>query len=188
MTPEEKAEPDFVTTPQYRVPEREVALPVGLNWVIAFRDIARATDARTMIAAALPRSGAGNTLPLILPDENSVLSPALWNLCAIALDCVVRQKAQSTHLNWYIVEQLPVIPSDAYNVTRFGTKSALEIVTEAVVELTYTAHDMAPFAVDMGYVNADGSVKPPFVWDENHRLHLRAKLDALPSLRNNRPG
>lgn len=109
-----------------------------------------------------------------------MLSPALLgNLGAIGLDYVVRQKAQSTHLNWYIVEQLPIIPADTYNSTRFGNKSALEIVTEAVLELTYTAHDMAPFAVDMGYVNEDGSVKPPFVWDEDRRLHLRAKLDAL---------
>lgn len=180
VAPEEKADPDFLTTPQYWVPEREVTLPAGLGWTIAFRDIARATDARTMIAAALPRIGAGNTLPLILPDEHSVLSPALLgNLGAIGLDYVVRQKAQSTHLNWYIVEQLPIIPADTYNSTRFGNKSALEIVTEAVLELTYTAHDMAPFAVDMGYVNEDGSVKPPFVWDEDRRLHLRAKLDAL---------
>jgi len=47
------------------------------------------------------------------------------------------------------------------------------------VELTYTAHDMAPFARDMGYVNENGDVKPPFAWDEERRLHLRAKLDAL---------
>ncbi|MER9924135.1 BREX-1 system adenine-specific DNA-methyltransferase PglX [Mesorhizobium sp. M0048] len=180
VTPEEKADPDFLTTPQYWVPEREITLPMNLGWTIGFRDIARATDARTMIAAALPRTGAGNTLPLILPDGQSILlSALLGNLCAIGLDYVVRQKAQSTHLNWYIVEQLPVIPPDTYSVAYFGDKTALEIVTEAVLELTYTAHDMAPFAVATGYVNEDGSVKPPFVWDENRRLHLRAKLDAL---------
>ena len=32
---------------------------------------------------------------------------------------------------------------------------------------------MAPFAKDMGY---DG---PPFIWDEEERRHLRARLDAL---------
>ena len=42
-----------------------------------------------------------------------------------------------------------------------------------VLRLTYTAHDMAPFAKDMGY---DG---PPFIWDEEERRHLRARLDAL---------
>jgi len=48
-----------------------------------------------------------------------------------------------------------------------------------VLELTYTAHDMVPFARDMGHVDAAGEVLPPFIWDEDRRLHLRAKLDAL---------
>ena len=42
-----------------------------------------------------------------------------------------------------------------------------------MLRLTYTAHDMAPFARDLGY---DG---PPFIWDEEERRHLRARLDAL---------
>ena len=45
--------------------------------------------------------------------------------------------------------------------------------------MTYTAHDMAPFARDMGYVNERGEVNPPFTWDGDRRLHLRAKLDAV---------
>ena len=54
-----------------------------------------------------------------------------------------------------------------------------EIVREAVLELTYTAHDMAPFACDLGHVDAAGEVRPPFIWDEERRLKLRAKLDAV---------
>jgi hypothetical protein len=53
-------------------------------------------------------------------------------------------------------------------------------VRDEVLGLTYTAHDMAPFARDMGFIDPDaGNVKPPFVWDEVDRLHRRAKLDAL---------
>ena len=48
-----------------------------------------------------------------------------------------------------------------------------------MLELTYTAHDIAGFAVDMGYVDEEGNVKPPFVWDEERRLHLKCQLDAL---------
>ena len=47
------------------------------------------------------------------------------------------------------------------------------MVRDHVLRLTYTAHDMAPFAKDLGY---DG---PPFPWDEEERRHLRARLDAL---------
>ena len=92
---------------------------------------------------------------------------------------MVRQKAQSTHLNWYIVEQLPVVPPSRYEAVSFGPKTAGEILREAVLELTYTAHDMAPFARDMGYVDEMGEVKPPFTWNEGRRLILRSKLDAV---------
>ena len=50
---------------------------------------------------------------------------------------------------------------------------------EAVLELTYTAHDMAPFARGLGYVDETRTVRPPFRWDEERRLRLRAKLDAV---------
>ena len=180
---ERKADPAFVPTPQYWVPKKEISFPANLNWTIAFRDIARATDARTMIAAAIPAVGLGNTLPALVSEgggddsANAVL--LLANLGAVVLDFVARQKVQSTHLNWYIVEQLPVVPPERYRIVSFGPKTAKEIVREAVLELTYTAHDMAPFARDMGHVDEAGQVLPPFRWNDNRRLRLRAKLDAL---------
>ena len=41
-----------------------------------------------------------------------------------------------------------------------------------MLELTYTAWDLEPFAKDCGY---DG---PPFRWDEERRFLLRCELDA----------
>lgn len=183
ITPEQKADPDFSPVPQYWVPASEVEFPAGLDWLIAFRDIARATDMRTMIAAAIPLCGVGNTAPIIVPDDvenyRRFADRLLGNLGALVFDYVVRQKAQSTHLNWYIVEQLPVVPPQSFDDLHFGPKTAGEIIREIVLELTYTAHDMAPFAHDMGHVGTDGIVKPPFSWDEERRLKLRAKLDAV---------
>ena len=78
---------------------------------------------------------------------------------------------RARHLNWYIVEQLPVIAPPT--TTAFGPTTARDLVRDHVLRLTYTAHDMAPFARDLGY---DG---PPFIWNEEERRHLRARLDAL---------
>ena len=113
ISDEQKANPAFVPTPQYWVPSKAVSFPGGLQWAISFRDIARATDARTMITAAVPLAGLGNTAPAIFPEDTGHTAPdlalLLGNLGAVVLDFVVRQKAQTTHLNWYIVEQFPVV-------------------------------------------------------------------------------
>ena len=57
--------------------------------------------------------------------------------------------------------------------SQFGDKTAREIVQDHVLRLTYTSHDMEPFARDLGYNG------PPFKWDPEERRHLRARLDAL---------
>lgn len=85
---------------------------------------------------------------------------------------------QGQNLNWYLVEQLPIIPLAAYG-RRFGAMTAREIVAREVLRLTYTAHDMAPFARDMGHVDQAGKVLAPFHWDEADRRQRRARLDAL---------
>lgn len=169
------ANPSLLATPRYWVQ----SAAHHLQWSLSFRDIARATDARTMIAAFLPYTTAGHTLPLVTADVSlAEQANLIGNLNSILFDYVVRQKIQSTHLSWYLVEQLPVMPPKAYT-RAFGSKTAADIVREAVLELTYTAHDMAPFARDMGHLDEAGEVLPPFIWDEERRLHLRAKLDAL---------
>ena len=120
--------------------------------------------------------GLWNTLPLLSgnnPSLTAQLAASLTaNLNSLCLDFIVRQKAQGTHLNWFIVEQLPVIAPADYD-RQFGATTARTLVRNHVLRLTYTAHDMAPFARDLGH---DG---PPFPWDEEERRHLRARLDAL---------
>jgi hypothetical protein len=51
ITPDQKADPAFFPQPQYWVNSENVRWPSPYDWVIAFRDIARSSDVRTMIAA-----------------------------------------------------------------------------------------------------------------------------------------
>ena len=174
VTQAQHADPNFLPQTQYWVPAHnvEAALPQSRGYALGFRDITNPTNERTVIASIVPWAGYGNTVPLLLSADPLATAYLMANLNAICVDFVARQKAQGTHLNWYIVEQLPVIAPDAYD-QKFGNKTARDLIRDHVLRLTCTAHDMAPFARDLGY---DG---PPFSWDEEERRHLRARLDAL---------
>ena len=171
------ADPGFLPQSQYWVPAEDVEpdFPHSLACAIGIRHITRPTDVRTVIASIVPRSGFGHSMFLLLPGFDFGVTDAclvLGNLNTFCLDYVARQKMGGTNFSWYIVEQLPVIAPDDYD-RPFGSTTARELVRDHVLRLTYTAHDLAPFARDLGY---DG---PPFRWDEEERRHLRARLDAL---------
>ena len=168
------ADPGFLPQTQYWVPavNVEYALPESPGYTLGFRDIARPTDIRTVIASIVPWAGYGNKVPLFVSHDTTAVTCLVANLNSMCLDFVARQKIQGTSLNLYIVEQIPVIAPDDYD-RQFGSTTARDLVRDHVLRLTYTAHDMKPFARDLGY---DGQ---PFVWDEEERRHLRARLDAL---------
>ncbi len=171
------ADPAFLPQSRYWAPNRDVnrAMSASLNWTIAYRRIARTTDVRTMIAAIGPHAAYEvNANNIQFPNEMNAISPCLIvaMLNSIPFDYVARQKIQGTTLNWFIVEQLPVIAAGDYG-RQFGNTTARDLVRDHVLRLTYTSHDMAPFARDLGHAG------PPFTWDEEERRHLRARLDAL---------
>ena len=170
---EQHRNPDWLPDPQFWVLKSETTYPEA-SCLLAFKNVTAPTNMRSMIAALIPAVGAGNSLPLVSTGGRSRDAALLLaNFNATILDFVARQKIQGQNLNWFIVEQLPVVPPDRFEAVRFGPKTAGEIVRESVLELTYTAHDMAPFARELGH---DG---PPFAWDEGRRLALRARLDAV---------
>ena len=187
--------------PQYWVFASD--LPHEAPYSLAFKDVTAPTNMRTMIAAVLPRAALGNTLPALLPEPGlsvpeyaRVAGLLLANLGSFAFDFVARQKVQGQHLNWFVVEQLPVIAPRRFDIAlpaAFATRmretglmnghhaqpTVADFVLPQVLALSYTAHDLAPFARDMGYVDATGEVLPPIVWDDEDRRARLAALDAL---------
>ncbi|MGH7757282.1 MAG: Eco57I restriction-modification methylase domain-containing protein, partial [Vulcanimicrobiaceae bacterium] len=178
-TEEQHADPDWLPQPQFWIAQDDViANEPGLSWSIGFKDVTAPTNARTMIAAIVPEAGLGNTLPAILRGADSGCTfaekaPALLaNLNSLAYDYLARQKVQGQHLNWFIVEQLPLIAPDAY-AQPLGAITVSDFVRGEVLRLSYTAHDLGAFARDLGYAGA------PFAWDAEDRRHRMARLDAL---------
>ena len=64
------------------------------------------------------------------------------------------------------MKQLALLPPSAYQ------DADLEVIVPRVLELTYTAEDLRPWAEDLGYQG------DPFPWDPDRRRILRAELDA----------
>jgi hypothetical protein len=185
LTDDDHRDPARQPVPRYWIQASKSGWDAPTDWCLALKDVTSVTNARTTITAIIPRFGAGHTLPVLFPakgdDAPAYVKSAplvLANLNSVILDYLARQKVHGNHLAWYLLEQLPVVPAAAY-ARMFGSKSAADIVREAVLELSYTSHDLASFARDLGHVDAAGRALPPFVWDEDRRLMLRAKLDAL---------
>jgi hypothetical protein len=135
-------------------------------WFLAYRDVARATDERSMIALALPREPASIKLPILGFSQVARGELLLANFNSLPFDYVARQKIGGISLSFFILKQLPVIPIRRYEA------NDISYINCRLVELSYTDTSMAPFARDLGY---DG---PPFAWNDDRRARLRAELDA----------
>lgn len=197
----QKQSPDFFATPQYWVERTGIPDSQRFEWALGFRAIARPTDARTLIATVIPASAVGNSLPLLLPLSAAAVSAGQMaclqaNLSSLVCDFCMRQKVQGSNINWYILEQLPVIPPERFDAplpAAFAAKmradglmnghhpepTVADFVVPQVLALSYTAHDLAPFARDLSYVDAQGQVLPPFTWNAEDRRMRTAALDAL---------
>jgi hypothetical protein len=93
-------------------------------------------------------------------------------LCCFPFDFVARQCIAGSHLNFFILKQLPVLLTKQYDCQISKEEKLSRLIFRRVLELIYTSWDLEAFAKDCGY---DG---PPFVWNEERRSKIRAELDA----------
>jgi hypothetical protein len=172
--------PEFTAEPRYWVDEKTVSLFLGeaeAPAYLCYKDVTSSTNQRTMIAAFVPRAGVVNSAPMMLTGPQVAPRSAsclLANLNSFAYDFVARQKVGGLHLNFFIVEQLPTLPPDAYAARcPWDKRQTLETwISQRVLRLTCTANDMKPLG------QAAGLDPPVHKWDEAERADLAAELDA----------
>ena len=179
IPPERKDNPHYQPEPQYWVPEEDAVARLdekwSREWLIGWRDITRAVDQRTVFASLIPRAAVGHKFLLMMPSVEPRLTAALYgNLCSFALDYTARQKVGGSSLTYFTMRQLPVIAPAVYGRAALWTPASrvVDWLLPRVLELTYTAWDLEPFAQDCGWSG------PPFRWDEERRFLLRCELDA----------
>jgi len=169
-TAERHTDPFFAVLPRYWISEVDVP---SMKWLLALRLISHATNDRTCVAQVLPRAGLGHSLAYLVTNARQS-EPFLYaNLSSFAFDFVVRQKMGGLNLSFFIVKQLPVLPPSTYSEpVSWDCVGLGQWLLPRVVELTFTAWDLEPFARDVGYEG------PPFRWNDQRRFLLRAELDA----------
>lgn len=115
------------------------------NWFLAFRDMANYKLERTATCAMLPKYGIGNSAPLLFFANFNSLNISVFSASfnSIVFDYFVRQKISGTHLNFFLVKQFPILPPSHY------TEKNFHFIVPRVIELTYTAWDIKPFADDV---------------------------------------
>lgn len=178
LTDKQHDDPECEPLARYWVKQSEVDAKLkdrwDREWLLGWRDIARASDSRTFVPSVFPSSAAGDKFLLAMPDEpgSGCLLHAAWS--TLAFDYVTRQKLSSASMKYFIVKQLACPSPEQFNrPTPWQSSDSLATwVKPHILELAYTSYRLRPYAQELD------DDHPPFRWDPERRALLRADLDA----------
>ncbi len=130
-----------------------------------------------MIACMLPKLPSNNLIVSLTTGKDTIGKDAALLLAVLnsfPADYFARLKISENLLKNVLFEvPMPSSPEFLLAQTWPASNSSLADGTlSRILELTYTAWDLAPFAQDCGWSG------PPFRWDEERRFLLRCELDA----------
>ncbi len=120
----------------------------------------------------LPENAMSDCAPVIrLSDaESEALMVSVFN--SFVFDYCTRNAMGGTDLSYFIIEQLPVPRPGHFMQSIDSNFTYREFIVPRVLELTYTAWNLQPFAVEVGYNG------PPFRWNDERRFLIKCEIDA----------
>ena len=153
------------------------------SYYIAFRDVARAADARTCIASLMPSGiAAGHKAPLVFTSRSLIPSACFAAmLSSLVFDYVARQKVGGSSMALFIMKQQPVLTPD-----QIPSSMQWQIV-KRVAELCYFNHDMDGWASELWEEMSEEQRselpqlgnQQPWIYNPERRAVLQAELDAI---------
>jgi hypothetical protein len=178
FTDEQHDDPVLEPLARYWVDRKEVDSVLSdrwdRQWLVGWRNITNAGNERTFVTAVLPESAINHAFPLAFPEDpvNGALLHGLWS--SIAFDYVVRQKLAGTNMTYTVLNQVasPALACFEAPAPWRHNRSLSSWVLQHVLELSYTSWRLRPYAEELG----DGG--PPFRWNHDRRVLVRADLDA----------
>ena len=172
LTDEEHSDPWKLPMPQYWVDKKEAInkLSDSILSVISFRDITNATNQRTMITCVAPYGAFGNNVPVLIPQSENHQNLIACTMSSFVFDFIARMSVGGTHMNFYILKQLPVL-----SLQMLKNHSDLDhLLYMSSLELLYTSWDLYPWVFRDLKMNI-----PPYRWDPERRHRLEALLNAI---------
>lgn len=168
---QQKQQLAYSITPQYWVDAVNVQARLNQKqwtkgWVLAWRDIARATDERTVIVSALPATNAfNNKAPLLLPNVSESLAACFLSILnSLVVDYIERTKQAGSNVSIFHLKQLPILPPETFK------EQDVTFICERVAKLTRTADDINEvWLTDYPAYTFQGP---------EERLQIRCELDA----------
>lgn len=153
------------------------------SYYIAFRDVARAADARTCIASLMPSGiAAGHKAPLVFTSRSLIPSACFAAmLSSLVFDYVARQKVGGSSMALFIMKQQPTLTPDQI-------PSAMQWqIVKRVAELCYFNHDMDGWASELWEEMSEEQRselpqlgnQQPWIYNPERRAILQAELDAI---------
>lgn len=206
-TTEKYQDPNYLIMPWYWVEERIVEEITKKKWHIGFRNVTNTTNERTGVFSVVPKSGVGNSLPIVSINTQAILSCCFYSsLSSFIFDYIARQKIAGVNFNFFYFEQIPVLAPNQYK------HEAKKNIILNSLELIFSSWDIKSFADDIwkeadealreaiqqqwnnnqaatgGHtwsppewceIDTEGCPLAPFKWDEDRRAILKAELDAI---------
>lgn len=166
---EELSDPNFVSLPIYWVEESEVLDRIQKNtFFVGFRKVTGPSNERTVVTTLLPFYPAGDSLQLVVFNESlsRILTTCFSaNFSSLILDYLAKQKVGGVNLNFFYVQQLPIISPEVY------VKSVANSIFLRVIELMYSSWDIKPFIDDVWKeVDLDLQDAIEVLWKENKTI------------------
>src|SRR5260370_2917799 len=150
-------DPSILSIPRYWIHESHMPKFIGdgRKAFLAFRDITNTTNIRTAIFSILPVVPCGHTLPIVVLDTKYNREVAYLSSCtsSFIFDYLTRQKLNGTHMTFFILKQLPVLPPKQYAaICNWDGRSSLgEWIVLRALQLTYPPWNLEPFPKNSAY-------------------------------------
>jgi hypothetical protein len=165
-----KDELDYLSLPRYWMTKSDYQDKDGSEWHLVLRNIARATDARTIISSIIPGYPTVHSLNHMEGISANEALLLVSSLNSYIVDYVAKQKISGMNISHYILRQMPIPAPEKFDEIYIGSTPVKNLITDRASELVYTSTDLDDFGSKIGE-------ETPFNFTELNKSRRATRID-----------